>query len=296
MNKIQNILPKYSHSEIDDFDNEDKFMDAYVELLKQSIELIEIVMTKKYFDEKENPKIINRNDAVIGGNLTRLFKLNFSILQNICNGQIEICYIINRCLAETAINIIFLLREDETVKRQYIKHSLLSEKELWESIVTNVKNRDGDVLPIEERMQKSILKSFDKSDFDLEEIKRSSKWKSIKFRSEKVFNEQFYAIYYGMSTHSVHGNWQDILDNDLIISKDAFKLNREFNLPRPQIVEGPISLNFNVIYNFCERELKNFSISKDIMNKCIELQKYLSDLSEHHEILIMKKAGNKREI
>ena len=102
-------------------------------------------------------------------------------MQNICEGKLEICYIINRCIAETALNIKFLLIEgEERVKRNYIKYSLITEKELWEIILSNVKDRSGDVLPIEERMQNSILNSFDKSDFGLDEVKRSSKWKSIK--------------------------------------------------------------------------------------------------------------------
>lgn len=216
MNEILNILPKYSNADIEKFDSEDSFMDAYVELLKQSIELIYRVVGLKYCDLDGMPKKINKDDAVIGGNLTRLIKLNTSFLQNICEGKLEICYIINRCIAETAINTKFILIEGEDrVKRNYIKNSLITEKELWETILTNVKDRNGDVLPIEERMQKSIQNSFDKSDFDLEEVKRSSKWKSIKERANLVAGEMFYSVFYGISSHSIHGNWQDILLNNL---------------------------------------------------------------------------------
>lgn len=181
MNEIDDILPKYSNAEIEKFDSEDKFMDACVELLKQTIELIYRVVGLKYCDIDGVPKKIDKDEAVVGGNLTRLIKLNTSFLQNICEGKLEICYIINRCIAETAINIKFLLIEgEERVKRNYIKNSLITEKELWKTILSNIKERSGDVLPIEERMQNSIQNSFDKSDFDLDEVKRSSKWKSIK--------------------------------------------------------------------------------------------------------------------
>jgi hypothetical protein len=284
MNEIDEILPKYSNAEIEKFDSEDKFMDAYVELLKQSIELIYRVVGLKYCDVDGVPKKIDKDEAVIGGNLTRLIKLNTSFLQNICEGKLEICYIINRCIAETAINTKFLLIEgEERVKRNYIKNSLITEKELWEIILSNVKDRDGDVLPMEERMQKSIQNSFDKSDFDIDEVKRSSKWKSIKERANLVAGEMFYSVFYGISSHSIHGNWQDILLNNLKKLEDGFELNLQWNRPRPQIIDGAIILNLDIVKIFCERELQNDTTANLIIEKCKTLNNYYLDLTQNHE-------------
>jgi len=134
--------------------------------------------------------------------------------------------IVNRCLAETAINLKYLLIEsEERVKRNYIKYSLITEKELWEVLKSNISERPEDVWNIEKRMQKSIQNSFDDSDFDLEDINRSSKWKSIKSRADAVAGEMFYDVYYGISSHSIHGNWQDILTNNLERFGENFKLH-----------------------------------------------------------------------
>jgi hypothetical protein len=284
VNEIDDILPKYSNAEIEKFDSEDKFMDAYVELLKQTIELIYRVVGLKYCDIDGVPKKIDKDEAVVGGNLTRLIKLNTSFLQNICEGKLEICYIINRCIAETAINTKFLLIEgEERVKRNYIKNSLITEKELWETILSNVKDRSGDVLPIEERMQKSIQNSFDKSDFDLDEVRRSSKWKSIKERANLVAGEMFYSVFYGISSHSIHGNWQDILLNNLKKLEDGFELNLQWNEPRPQIIDGAIIFNLDIVKIFCERELQNDTTASLIIEKCKTLNNYHLDLIQNHE-------------
>lgn len=289
MNEILNISPKYTNADIEKFDSEDRFMDAFVELLKQSIELIYRVVGLKYCDLDGIPKKLNKEEAVVGGNLTRLIKLNTSFLQNICEGKLEICYIINRCIAETAINTKFILIEGEDrVKRNYIKYSLITEKELWETILTNVKYRNGDVLPIEERMQKSIQYSFDKSDFDLEEVKKSSKWKSIKERANLVAGEMFYSVFYGISSHSIHGNWQDILLNNLKKIEDGFELNLHWNRPRPQIIDGPIILNLDIVKVFCECELTDDTTAKTILEKCEILNNYLSILSQYHERWMLK--------
>lgn len=289
MQEIENIKVKYTDAEIEKFGSEDNFMDAYVELLKLSIELIYRVVGLKYCDREGVPIKINKDEAVVGGNLTRLIKLNTSFLQNICEGKLEICYIINRCIAETAINTKFLLIDGEDrVKRNYIKYSLITEKELWETILTNVKERDGDVLPIEERMQKSIQTSFDKSDFDLEEVKRSSKWKSIKERANLVAGEMFYGVFYGISSHSVHGNWQDILMNNLKKIEDGFELNLQWNRPRPQIIDGPIFLNLDIIKTFCEQQLIDDNLTTLIREKCDMLIDYQANLSQNHEKWMLK--------
>lgn len=289
MNEIKNIFPKYTNTEIERFDSEDKFMDAYVELLKQTIELIYRVVGLKYCDIDGVPKKIDKDEAVVGGNLTRLIKLNTSFLQNVCEGKLEICYIINRCIAETAINTKFLLIEgEERVRRNYIKNSLITEKELWETILSNVKDRSGDILPIEERMQKSIQNSFDKSDFDLDEVKRSSKWKSIKERANIVAGEMFYSVFYGISSHSIHGNWQDILFNNLKKLEDGFELNLQWNRPRPQIIDGAIILNLDIVKIFCERELKNDTTADLIIEKCKILYDYHSNLTQNHEKWMLK--------
>jgi hypothetical protein len=284
MNDIEKIIPKYSQSDIEKFDYEDRFMEAYVELLKQSIELLYKIVGIRYCDENGIPQKINKEEAVIGGNLTRLIKLNTSFLQNICERRLEICYILSRCIAETAINTKFMLLEgEERVKRNFIKHSLITEKELWDTILSNIENRGGDVLPIEERMRISIQNSFDKSDFEMDDVSRSSKWKSIKSRADLVAGEMFYSVFYGLSSHTVHGNWQDILFNHLNRIEDGFELNLDWNNPKPQIIDGPILLNFDITSIFCDKEITDEENKKLIKNKCRELAKYLKLLSQSHE-------------
>lgn len=264
-------------------------MDAYVELLKQSIELLYHIIEIKYCDKNGVPKKINKDNAVIGGNLTRLVKLNTSFLQNICESKLEICYIISRCIAETSINLKFILISgEERVIKNYIKYSLLTEKELWEVIIENIKQRNGETLQIENRMQKSIQNSFDKSDFEIEEINRSSKWKSIKERAKVVAGEQFYSVFYGISSHSIHGNWQDIILNNLKKIEEGFELNLDWNKPRPQIIDGPIGFNLEIVKTFCEKELtteRNYSL---INEKLKILNKYHYELIETHEEFMKK--------
>ena len=104
---------------------------------------------------------------------------------------------------------------------------MITEKDLWNTIKENINLNSEEVLNIEKRMQISIQNSFESSDFEIEEVNRSSKWKSIKSRAENIFSEQFYSVFYGIGSHSIHGNWQDILSNNL----SRFMMIGDFKLP-----------------------------------------------------------------
>jgi hypothetical protein len=283
---ISKIEPKYSTEAITDFANEDAFMEAYVELLKQSIEILYYVSETKYFSSDE-PISITKDEAVVAGNLARLIKLNISLLQNTCESKLEICQIISRSLAETFVNLKYILVKGEAnVKRNYIKHSLITEKSLWQTIKDNIDERDEE-LPIETRMKNSIQSSFDESDFELDEVSKSSKWKSIKARVKQVSSEAFYDVFYGISSHAVHGNWQDILGNHLNKVEEGFKMRLEWNRPRPQIIHGPIIFNLDIALAFSDNnDSEEFNLIK---SKAEILKKYLLALSEGHEELLKKR-------
>jgi hypothetical protein len=284
MYDLEKIEPKYSTEEISSFKNEEQLLEATVELLKQTIELIYIITGLRYCDQEGNSRQVSREEAVIGGNLVRLIKLNTSFLQNICELKSEIAFIVSRCIAETAINIKYMLIEGgKKVKRNYIKFSLITEKDLWNTIKENTARRNGDTLGIEERMRKSIKRSFETSDFDLDEVSNSSKWKSISSRAEKVAPPDFYDIFYGVSSHMIHGNWQDILFNHIKRKGKELFLNFEWVRPRPQIMDAPITLNLDIVKTFAKKELNEISVKGLLLKKCQILLNYHEELVDRHE-------------
>ncbi len=283
--EMQHIKPKYSKSEIVEFNDYHQFMDASVELLKQTIELLWILIGIGYCEENGEPKEISKEDAVVGGNINRYIKLNTSFLQNICEGKIEIASILSRCIGETYVNVKYLLaNSEERVIKNYVKYSLITEKELWNTIKENVAKRGGETEHIEFRMNESIKKSFDKSDFELDEVSRSSKWKSISKRADEVAGEEFYSIFYGISSHSIHGNWQDILTYHLTNSENGFKLNLKWNGPQPQLIDASVLMNLDLIELLAEK-----FADEDIKKVKEQLLSYQVSLIESHEEYLKKK-------
>ena len=172
---------------------------------------------------------------------------------------------------------------EESVIRNYIKYSLITEKEILEIVRANVRERNEEIESIEERMQKSIERSFENSDFDIEEVRKSSKWKTLKSRADVVAGELFYRVYYGSASHSIHGSWQDILANNLEKHEDGFSLKVDWQIPRPQILDGPIILNLQIIMQFVENEFNDEEHMDILIDKCKELLEYQGDLYDCHE-------------
>jgi hypothetical protein len=282
-------IPKYSIPEIKKFEDESKYMDASVELLKQTIELLYEICGHIYHNIDGTPEKLNRDEAIIAGNLSRVIKLSVSFLQNICESKLEIASIISRCHAESLINLKYLVIDGEpNVKRNYIKNSLITEKELWNIILENIEERNGVKENIEARMQASIKRCFNKSDFELDEVNRSSGWKSIKARAKKVFTPKFYNIFYGMSSHSIHGNWQEIFSNNLNKEDGYFTINLEWNTPRPQIIEGTNILNLDLIKVLSQHLIDKTQNQEKITAIIKNWSNYQSDLIKYHEIFLNK--------
>jgi hypothetical protein len=287
--EFSEIKLPFTKEEVSSYEHESEFMSALVDLHKEVIKLL-YKCCEQYLNDDDTPKKLSRDNAIIGGNMTRLTKLNGSFLQNICEKKSEICFILERCISETCVNLKFmLLKGEKNVLRNYIKYSLITERKLYELVNNNIKSRDGIELPIENRIKKSIENSFDSSDFELEEIKNSSKWKSVASRAEAIGDKNYYNVMYGISSHSIHGNWQEILYNHLHEIDDEFGINLNWIHPRPQILEGTMSHVLEVVDIFAQHEVDNSEIQRKIKNIANSFQESLSILSFNHEKCMNKK-------
>jgi hypothetical protein len=281
IDEIKKIKPKYVQDQFNCFSKKSEFMDAYVELLKQSILLLINITKIKYYKSENESKIIEKEDSIIAGNLIRLIKLNTSLVQNICEHKLEICLILNRCITETGVNLkLFLSEGNNKNKYNYIKYSLTTEKRLWETIISNIDENDGKIKPIETRMKNSIEDSFNNSGFNLDEINRSSKWGTIMSRFKDAYGDQLYKRFFGVSSHSVHGNWQDILQNNLRKESDGFSLIMEWREPQPEIMLLATFFNLDIAKIFVLHELSknpSFDILIEKTQMLIDYQIQLKD-------------------
>jgi hypothetical protein len=184
----------------------------------------------------------DRNQAILGGHLVRLFKLISALLDQICQHRREITFIIARLAFECIVNILFLIRFGDTATYDsYVRYSLRQEKRLYDRIRKEIEARHGEALPVEERMLGSIDKAVKASGLSIDDLSpsRPRDWadKNLYERADAVGLGKTYIGTFGGPSSSVHGNWMDLLEFQLETHHDEgnFSPDFEWHNPRPQI-------------------------------------------------------------
>lgn len=181
----------------------------------------------------------SRDQAIIGGNMVRLYKLTHAILDQTCQGRGELAFVFFRLAFETIVNIRYLIKHfSPDLTRSYVTYSLKHERKLLELIGSNIAQRNGVVKPIEDRMLKSLHRAAAAAGVTYDEVdQRQKNWgnKTTFAKAEDIeWAGQYQAAFAGPS-HNVHGNWQEIYSNHLTWDgNDRFTPNLEFSKPRPQ--------------------------------------------------------------
>lgn len=246
-----------------DFDDHGEFSYLAVEIFKEiSILIVTVSSIRRSSGGVEIP--YNREEAALFGNLVRYCKISSAYLEQYTKKRTETCMILLRSLMETYINLKYFLKyKDQYTLSHYIKHSLKQEKLLLEFIRQNGGN-DPALEHIEKRMTDSINRSIKDSGFTEDEISNSSKWADkVKQRLTEIINPSLYIIY-GNSSHSVHGNWQDLLFFHLTKSGDGFMPKSEWTTPTIQLLAPVTLMSCDLLKNFSE-EVLPASNNKDIL-------------------------------
>lgn len=253
LNDFEFPRTKVNIEEIKIFDSEDQFMSLAVELLKEVGQITALLSCTYRLDQDSNPRKWKRNEAILGGLMVRINKLQRALLDQICQNRLEIADIIFRCLAESLINLEYLLkRGDDNLFDEYIEYSLREEKRLLNRINENIANR-GYKLPIESSMISSINRAFKTSSFSPEQVDETQ-WKpwgeKIYERAKSIGMEDVYFALFSLPSHSVHGNWQDLISHHLEYEKGEFSPRIKWAHSKPQLpfVTALLSADSNKLY------------------------------------------------
>jgi hypothetical protein len=159
-----------------------------------------------------------RNLAVNRGMLVRLAKLVRLMVRELAAKEHFQQMSINRSVLETVATLHYLLGDEGNGERydQYIMNGLIPERELLANIKANIEKRNGIVLPIEARMQRSIEKTSAAagiSDVSTIPARKNIGYPSAEARIKLLGNEAYSS--YRMGSVEVHGDWNDLYRNHL---------------------------------------------------------------------------------
>jgi Family of unknown function (DUF5677) len=199
----------------------------------------------------------DRDHAAVGGNMVRLYKLLDSFLDQTCQRREEISWILGRLIFETAVNIRYLIANfSKELIDSYVKHALRQERLLFDRIQANISER-GSMLPIEDRMLKSIRRAASAAGVSLDDVDPTDRrpWggKNMYKKTEEVSLGDAYLAAFGGGSQNIHGNWTEMYGSHLHWDEaESFTPNTGWRHPRPQllnalalIVVGTIKLYFD---------------------------------------------------
>ena len=239
-------------------------------------------------DENNNPRKFKRNEAILNGLMVRMTKLQIGLLDQACQDRRELAEIFLRCLAETFINLKYLLsNKTDKVFEDYIEYSLREEKRLFIKVNNNISER-GYSLPIEDRIKKSIEKAFKSSSFTFEQVNANS-WKpwgeKIFERAKKVRMEEIYFGLFSMPSHSVHGNWQDLISHHLEYDDKVgdFFPNSNWSHIRPQLLYSPTLISTDINKLYLEKMMPECPDRKKLILLLDDIQKRVLLVDKLHE-------------
>lgn len=200
----------------------------------------------------------SRDDAVIGGNVVRLYKLLSAILDQTVQHRRETSFVFARLAFETIVSIRFLIKHfSPELIDSYVKHSFKHEVKLHNKISKNIANRDGEILPIEDRAIKSIDRSFEDAGIKLSDMDghRERNWggKNIFEKASDIGLEDAYLGAFAGASHSIHGTWYELYIHNLEMEGDLqFQPKLEWGYPRPQLLNATVKMTISALRDYFE--------------------------------------------
>ena len=185
------------------------------------------ISSSVYVHHNEDSLKLDRNQAICAGLLVRMSKLMQSVIKlsaDIEHG--ETVEILDRCILESAVNLMYLLKlDDDQVYDRFVRSGLLGECELYDFIQGNIESRGGKTLGIEESMLRSINDTLEQSGITVEEIdlKAGNGMVNLRERMNAIgLGPQSYTALARIPSHAIHGDWVDLVLNHLERREDGF--------------------------------------------------------------------------
>lgn len=210
-------------NQIRSFDSEDDFCGLSVDLL---VEVGSYACVAGNLYPIDSPGW-DRDQAVVGGHIVRLYKLISALLDQTCQRRRETAFVLMRLAFECVINVRYLIKHaSPELFRSFRETSLKHEYRLLKDIEDRIRARGGVALAIEERMRRSIQRSFRLSGAKVGDEPPSTDrhWggKSLFERAKDLNLEYVYLVAFGGGSHNVHGNWEDIQEYHLEEVADGY--------------------------------------------------------------------------
>ena len=162
-----------------------------------------------------------------------------------------------RLAFETNVNIRFLVRNqnDETVN-SYVMHSLKFEKKLHNIVTAQIAETNGEPMPIQRRILKSVQRVINKVGCSIDDIdtKSNKNWanKNIFEKTQEVGLADFYTVFFRGGSNFIHVNFTDLYEFHMQPVEGGYKPFQTFKRPKPQPISAIALVTTDTVIEYFE--------------------------------------------
>ena len=228
-----------------------------------------------------------RNQAICVGLLIRVMKFMTAVLQLISgtSARREVLIALTRSILESTTNVRYLLlKNDEAVFDQFVTSSLGPERELYDFVQAQIKERGGTPLQIESRMLWSMDRACRLAGVAITDVPAKSSWVNLRERFKALGDEQLYLSIQRMGSHAVHGTWSDLILHHLEETADGrLAADPEWGGVDPRILCPPARLVLEAVHRYITHYLGEIPEASVILQRIEDLSERLRRVDEAHE-------------
>jgi hypothetical protein len=265
---------------------EEPFVDASFELLKDVTHDVTILGNAGRIAADGTRIPFSRDEAVLGGLVVRTMKLLHGFLHGANDHGAEIGNYFLRGIAETSLNLRFLIREDSPATFQaFVAHSFRNDKRLLDDIEKRVDGRGGVVLPIEQRMRESVDRTLRRSGLTLADIpsNRTNTWPSFEARLTALNMGATYTGVFGGPSSYIHGTWHELLFYNLTDVEGGFELDSSWGALRPQYLLGLVIFIAEASVDYIDYLFSEYTETQYLRERLVRAHGKALQLTKLHE-------------
>jgi len=271
--------------------DEEPFVDAGFELLKDVAHDVTILGHSGRLATDGTHVPFTRDEAILGGLIVRIMKLTHAFLHGASNQGEEIANYFLRGLAETSLNVRFLIHENSPEMFQaFVATSFRNDKRLLDVIEQNIERRGGTVLPIEHRMLESIDRTLRRSGITRADIpsNRTDMWPNFEARLAALNMGDAYAGVFGGPSSYIHGTWHELLFYNLTEVEGGFELDPTSGRLRPELLLSLVILIAEALIEYIDYLFSDYVEAQYLKERLLRAKEKALRVTELHEEFLIR--------
>lgn len=268
------------------------FVRESFELLKDASIFLEAVASIRTEGQADG---LPRDHAIVIGRYARMIKLMKTLIRQIADGhggdqQIAV----SREFMDSVSTVMYPLGDpgDGSRYTSYVMDSLIAEREFLKDVREQVAQRSDVMLPIEERINRSIAETLKAAGMREEDIpsRRNNGWPNAQVRLE-LHGPTAYAAY-RTGSGAVHGSFADIYKHHLDEVSGGFEIELRPHRFRPQPLLSMAQLSLLTLGEY-SRIFLGMPLPEVLQKRGRELMALLEKTDELHERYLNERRGSR---